>query len=97
MENNKVTNCLSPKETLRARYLAQEGFYQLFFEVDGKTKIVEPVYEPNFDCDGKYMRNIICNVVQKVKDYDIDFYDIADAIVQCCKNNNRKPPKIMYD
>lgn len=94
---NKVINYPKPKDTLRARYLPQQGFYQLFFEVEGKTKIVEPIYEPNFDCDGKYMRNIIYTVAQKVNDYDIDFYDIAKAIVECCKNNNYKVPKIIYD
>lgn len=96
MDTN-VINYPKPADTLRARYLPQQGFYQLFFEVEGKTKIVEPIYEPNFDSDGKYMRNIIYTVVQKVKDYNINFYDIANAIVECCKSNNYKVPKIMYD
>lgn len=94
---NKVINYPKPKDTLRARYLPQQGFYQLFFEVEGKTKIVEPIYESSFDSDGKYMRSIIYTVVEKVKDYNIDFYDIANAIVECCKDNNQRPPKIMFN
>ena len=43
------------------------------------------------------MRSIIYTVVEKVKDYNIDFYDIANAIVECCKDNNQRPPKIMFN
>ncbi len=94
---NEVRNYPKPNDTLRACYLPQEEFYQLFFEVNGNTKVVEPIYEPSFDCDGKYMKNIIYTIVEKVKDYGINFYDIANAIVECCKKNNQIPPKIMYD
>lgn len=94
MENTKI---LSSKETLRANYVQPGGFYQLLFEVDGKTKIVEPIYTPNFDCNGRYMRDIIYDVYEQIADYGIDFYDIAHAIVKYCKEHNQKPPRIMYD
>lgn len=41
---NEVRNYPKPNDTLWACYLPQEGFYQLFFEVNGNTKVVEPIY-----------------------------------------------------
>lgn len=86
----------SLKETLRAHYLPANGFYQLFFEVDGKTKVVEPIYEPNFDCNGAYMRSIVNEVAKKLECYGISSDDIISSIYEECKNCNMKPPKIMY-
>lgn len=97
MATNKISKHPSPKDTLRANYVPYECYYQILFEVDGETKVVEPIYTPNFDCNGRYMRDIIYDAYEQVADYGIDFYDIAKAIVECCKKNNQRPPKIMYD
>lgn len=90
-----VKTLLSPKDTLRARYLPENGFYELFFEVDGKTKVVTPIYEPNFDCNGAYMRRIIDNVAEKLKCYGIGSDDIISSIIQECNSSNFNVPKII--
>lgn len=85
-----------PKETLRARYLPKEGFYQLLFEVDGRTKIVEPLHEPEFDSNGAYMKSIISNAAKKIECYGITTQDIEHSIIQACRDCNRRPPKISH-
>lgn len=96
MANNEV-NYPKPKDTLRANYVPHECHYQILFEVDGETKVVEPIYTPNFDCNGRYMRDILYDVYEQVADYGIDFYDIAKAFRKYFKDTNQRPPKIMYD